>query len=85
MVPFSETFLGTAFLMLLSHLGPFLALHGPILDANGVPDGVPKSSNIDSGRGLETGSVFGGGPRGSQGGLGVIWVPFLMIFGSTLG
>ena len=69
--------------MFLSHLGPFLALHGPILDANEVPEGVPKSSNIDSGRGLETGSVSGGGPRGSKGGSGGDLGAFLDGFWST--
>ena len=65
-VPFSEALLGAAFLMLLSHLEPFLALPGPILDANGVP----KSQNIDSGRCLKTGSVTRGGPGAPREGLG---------------
>ena len=38
-----------------------------------------------SGWGLETGSVSGGGPGASRGDLGVIWVPFLMAFRSSLG
>ena len=40
---FSDASSGMTFLILLSHLGRFLALHGAILAPNGVPEGVPKS------------------------------------------
>ena len=82
---FSDASSGTTFLMLLSHLGPFLALHGPIVAARGSQKGSQNHEKWTP-EGVSKQGRSPGEAQGLPGGVwGVIWVSFLMVFRSTLG
>ena len=85
LVPFSDTSSGTTFLTLLPHLGP----SWPSMCPSWPPMGPQKGSQNHEKSTPEGVSKQGWSPVEAQGLPGqvwaVIWVPFLMVFVSTLG